>query len=540
MTADQLAGLFPAIDQIPAQFQIEPIHQREYLLNGEMISWAGKTAEVVSPVFVRQPDGSLVRQVVGSYPVCTSVEALAALNAAVTAYDSGRGEWPTMSLAGRIGCMEQFIGKMLEQKSLIVKLLMWEIGKNLADSTKEFDRTVKYIYDTIEALKDIDRTGSRFIIQEGIIGQIRRSPLGVVLCMGPFNYPFNETYTTLIPALLMGNTVLFKTPKHGSLLHYPMLEAFRTCFPKGVVNSIYGRGADVVPALMQSGNVDVLTLIGSSRVADSLKKMHPKSNRLRAILSLDAKNAAIILPDADLDLTVKECVLGTLSFNGQRCTALKILWVHSSIAEEFLAKFSAAVNALKPGMPWDSGVQLTPLPEPTKPGYIAEVIAEAEQLGARVVNDGGGQTAESLVFPAVVYPVAEGMKLYREEQFGPVIPVVPFDDIAQPIDYLITDDHGQQASIFGSDTEQIALLIDPLVNVVSRLNINAQCQRGPDTFPFTGRKDSAERTLSVEDALRAFSIRTVVATKDTKANKLILNDIVGNHRSEFLSTNFIF
>jgi glyceraldehyde-3-phosphate dehydrogenase (NADP+) len=539
-TTTQLADLFPVEAQIPAQYRIRPIHQREYLLNGEMIPWQGKTAEVVSPVFVRQPDGSLVREVVGSYPVCTANEAMQALDAAVAAYDSGRGEWPTMSLTGRIACMEQFIGKMLEQKSLIVNLLMWEIGKNLADSTKEFDRTVKYIYDTVDALKVLDRAGSRFIIEEGVIGQIRRSPLGVVLCMGPFNYPFNETYTTLIPALLTGNTVLFKTPKHGSLLHYPMLEAFRTCFPKGVVNSIYGRGADVVPALMQSGKVDVLTLIGSSRVADSLKKMHPKSNRLRAILSLDAKNAAIILPDADLDLTVKECVLGTLSFNGQRCTALKILWVHRSIVDAFLAKLSTAVNALRPGMPWDAGVQLTPLPELTKPAYITEVINEAKSLGASVINEGGGVIAESLVFPAVIYPVTEGMKLYREEQFGPVIPVVPFDDIEEPIEYLITDDHGQQASIFGTDTDQIARLIDPLVNVVSRVNINAQCQRGPDTFPFTGRKDSAERTLSVEDALRQFSIRTVVATKDTAANKAILNDIVGQHKSEFLSTKFIF
>lgn len=539
-TSSQLADLFPVESQIPAQYRIQPIHQREYLLNGAMIPWAGKTAEVTSPIFIRQPDGSLQRPVVGSYPVCTATEAMAALDAAVAAYDNGRGEWPTMSLSGRIACMEQFIGKMLEQKALIVNLLMWEIGKNLADSTKEFDRTVKYIYDTIDALKVLDRSGSRFIIEEGVIGQIRRSPLGVVLCMGPFNYPFNETYTTLIPALLTGNTVLFKTPKHGSLLHYPMLEAFRTCFPKGVVNSIYGRGADVVPALMQSGKVDVLTLIGSSRVADSLKKMHPKSNRLRAILSLDAKNAAIILPDADLDLTVKECILGTLSFNGQRCTALKILWVHRSIADAFLDKFAKAVNALKPGMPWDAGVQLTPLPEPTKPAYIADVIAEAEGMGARVMNDGGGQTAESLVFPAVIYPVTEGMKLYREEQFGPVVPVVPFDNIEEPIEYLITDDHGQQASIFGTDTDQIARLVDPLVNVVSRVNINAQCQRGPDTFPFTGRKDSAERTLSVEDALRQFSIRTVVATKDTATNKAILNDIVRQHKSEFLSTSFIF
>ena len=108
------------------------------------------------------------------------------------------------------------------------------------------------------------------------------------------------------------------------------------------------------------------------------------------------------------------------------------------------------------------------------------------------------------------------------------------------VNYLITDDHGMQASIFGTNTDAIAQLIDPLVNLVSRVNINAQCQRGPDTFPFTGRKDSAEGTLSVEDALRSFSIRTVVATKDTDANKAILNEIVSEQQSQFLNTNFIF
>ncbi len=106
--------------------------------------------------------------------------------------------------------------------------------------------------------------------------------------------------------------------------------------------------------------------------------------------------------------------------------------------------------------------------------------------------------------------------------------------------YIIDSDHGQQVSIFGTDTEQIAHLIDPLVNQVSRVNINAQCQRGPDKFPFTGRKDSAEGTLSVEDALRSFSIRTLVATKMTEENKQILNDIVEGHKSKFLSTKFIF
>ena len=429
---------------------------------------------------------------------------------------------------------------MLEVRTLVINLIMWEIGKNLADATKEFDRTVKYIYDTIDTLKNMDRTSSRFRMEEGIIGQIRRSPLGVVLAMGPFNYPLNETYTTLIPAILMGNTILFKTPKHGSLLHYPLLEAFRTSFPKGVVNSLYGRGADVVPPVMQSGKVNVLTLIGSSRVADELQRQHPKLNRLRSIMSLDAKNAAIILSDADLDVAVKECLLGSLSFNGQRCTAIKIIWAHRSIVDEFLKRFSPEVSKLKLGMPWDAGTQITPLPEPAKTQYLTDIIADAAAGGATVVNEGGGETDASLFRPAVVYPVKEGMRLYREEQFGPIVPVVAYDDEEEFIQYLITDDHGMQASIFGTDTSAIAHLIDPLVNLVSRVNINAQCQRGPDTFPFTGRKDSAEGTLSVEDALRSFSIRSAVATKDTSENKHILNEIVSEHKSEFLSTNFIF
>src|SRR5207249_3883514 len=182
-------------------------------------------------------------------------------------------------------------------------------------------------------------SNSRFEIVEGTIGQIRRTPLGVVLCMGPFNYPLNETFATFIPALIMGNTLVFKPPTYGTLLFYPLLEAFRSAFPKGVINTIYARGSVVVPRLLGSGKVNVLALIGSSKVADFLKRQPPKAHRLRAILGLDAKNAAIVLPDADLELTARECLIGTLSFNGQRCTALKMLIVHESIAELFLHRF---------------------------------------------------------------------------------------------------------------------------------------------------------------------------------------------------------
>ena len=120
-----------------------------------------------------------------------------------------------------------------------------------------------------------------------------------------------------------------------------------------------------------------------------------------------------------------------------------------------------------------------------------------------------------------------------------MVPVAAFHDIDEPMRYVVESDYGQQVSVFGTDPKQIAALLDPLVNQVCRVNINSQCQRGPDAFPFTGRKDSAEGTLSVSDALRVFTIRTLVAAKETEANREIIKAIVTNRSSTFLSTDFI-
>ena len=139
----------------------------------------------------------------------------------------------------------------------------------------------------------------------------------------------------------------------------------------------------------------------------------------------------------------------------------------------------------------------------------------------------------------MLYPVTKIMRIYHEEQFGPVIPVLSFEEIEEPMRYIIESPYGQQVSLFGQDSDQIGELIDQLVNQVCRVNINGQCQRGPDTFPFTGRKDSAEGTLSVSDALRVFTIRTLVAAKETEPNKAILNEIVHGRKSSFLSTDYM-
>ncbi len=534
-----LSNLFPEESSIPEQYQLRAyVEQREYLINGQLRQWTGTLNPVASPVYIKKGE-TLTQKIIGSTPLLTKYEALEALDAAVTAYDLGHGTWPTMGVAKRIEHIEKFLAAMRTKRAEVVKLLMWEIGKSLKDSEKEFDRTCDYIVDTVKALKEQDRRSANLIEEQGFLGQIRRVPLGVALCMGPFNYPLNETFTTLIPALIMGNTVVFKPAKYGVLLVKPLLEAFRESFPAGVINIIYGRGRDTVGALMETGKIDVFAFIGTNKGANDLKRLHPKPHRLRSILGLDAKNPAIVLSDADLTNAVAECITGSLSFNGQRCTALKILFVHQSIVAEFTKHYLDELKKLKPGMPWEAGVGLTPLPEPGKTDYLKGLVDNAKLHGAKVMNENGGEISQSYFHPAVLYPVNEKMNIYHEEQFGPIVPIVPFTDDEEPINYLLNSQFGQQVSLFGKDSKRLAKMMDALVNQVGRINLNTQSQRGPDTFPFNGRKDSAEGTLSIADALRVFSIRTIVATKGTDDNKQIFNSIIRNRESDFLSTDYI-
>ncbi|MGJ8548739.1 NADP-dependent glyceraldehyde-3-phosphate dehydrogenase [Winogradskyella wichelsiae] len=524
-------------EEIPEQYKINNlVHQNTYLVGGKLIPWAGETSEVYSTISSTK---DYKPTLLGTIPTLGEKEALSALDAACSAYNKGKGLWPTMKVENRIACMEKFVEQMKTKREEIVKLLMWEIGKSLPDSQKEFDRTVEYIYDTIEDYKQMDRDSAKFEKNSGVNAHIRRGPLGVVLCLGPYNYPLNETFALLIPAIMMGNTTIFKPAKHGVLLITPLLEAFRNSFPEGVVNIIYGRGRTVAAPIMQAGKVDVLALIGNSKSANALQNQHPKSNRLRLVLGLEAKNPAIVLPDADLDLAIDECIAGSTSFNGQRCTALKVLYVHETIVEEFNKRFSAKVDALKFGNPWEDGSKLTPLPEPEKPAYIQELIDDATIKGAKVINTKGGETTENYIFPAVLFPVSKDMRVFQEEQFGPVIPIVPFSDIEEPLDDMAESNYGQQVSLFGKDVKTLAPLIDTLVNLVCRVNLNSSCQRGPDVYPFTGRKDSAAATLSVHDALRSFSIRTFVASKDNDYNNAILKDLMDSKASNFVSTDYI-
>lgn len=337
----------------------------------------------------------------------------------------------------------------------------------------------------------------------------------------------------------MGNVILMKLPGVGGLAHILTMHAFATCFPPGVVNFISGPGRVVISPVMESGLVDMISFVGSSRVADAIVRAHPHPHRLKLFLSLEGKNVGLVLPDADLESAVEQCVLGATSFNGQRCTAIKLIFVHASLMHVFLSALRSRVNLLKLGTPWDEQVNITPLPQEHKVEYLQGLIHDAEEQGAEVINaaEGGGQILlGSLMIPAIVSPINKSMRLWYEEQFGPVIPVAVYNDLSEVEDYLQHMSFGLQISLFTG--KQVSLstvrLVDMLSTSVGRININVQCSRSPDVLPFSGRRSSANGTLSVSESLKTFSIETVLATiASNEVNDAIFSELT--QQCNFLS-----
>ncbi len=507
-------------DAIPVSFRLDhPEDRNTYLIGGKIQSWKGKITDVYSPLPLKE-SGLVHERRIGSTPALTAREAQAALDAALAAFDKGRGQWPATPPHLRAKAVEDFLARLAQKKKKIVTSLMWEIAKPYTELENEFDRTKDFAQAVIA--EAMNNAGGNIKKSKGIIGLIRKEPLGVALCMGPYNYPLFETLSLVLPALLMGNTIIVKPPKFGVLFFFDILEDFRACFPQGAINVIFGDGETLIPPLMKTGLVDIFAFIGSCRTANQLLDLHPKKNRLQTLLGLEAKNAAVVLADADCRAAAREVLLGALAFNGQRCAALKIIFVHKDALPCFRESLLAEMPRIKTGMPWIRGVRITPLVDRQRIPYLAALVSDAVQHGARVVNKGGFRCFHSFFSPTILEPINSSMRIYHEEQFGPIIPIVPFEDVETPVQYVMNSKFGQQISLFGHAVQPLKQLAELLKCQVARVNINAKCQRGPDSFPFAGRKDSTKGDFSPRGVLESFSKQSTITLREgDPAEKLL-------------------
>lgn len=511
-----------------------------------------KLADVMACCSGQQEEEDFQQELIGKIPQMSTKLTFEVLEDAKQAWKGGSGVWPQMSLGERVQAIENFLEELQKQRDAIVTTLMWEIGKNVKDAESEFDRTVAFCKQVIAVIRNDPDYASSWQTVGSTKAFIRRAAIGIIMCLGPMNYPLNETYATLIPALLMGNVAIMKIPTVGGLSHLLTMEAFAKTLPPGVMNFVSGRGRDTMPPLMKTGDIDALAFIGGSKAADDLIGQHPHPHRLKVFLQLEAKNMGIFLSDLfekskaqELSIALDQAVLGSLSFNGQRCTALKLFFIPTAHGDAFASMLAKRIEALNVGLPWQTFEgnngkysNITPLPNRKRVEYMQELIEDAVSKGAKIMNKDGGKVIggkeSSLMVPAVLYPVTKDMDIYYEEQFGPIVPITTYDSLDTILDYGHNGIFGQQVSIFLSEGESStgAMLIDQFSSVFGKININTQCGRSPDTVPFSGRRSSAMGVMSVKDALKEFSIPTVVAYKDTSVNANIVQGI--EESSKFL------
>jgi glyceraldehyde-3-phosphate dehydrogenase (NADP+) len=495
---------------------------------------------------------------IGAMPQFRTQDALHVLEAASEAWRGGSGPWTAgHTLQQRIAAIRSVFADLDRIREDIVTALMWEIGKNRVDAEGEYDRTKAFFEQVAAAMtqagSDDEYAGRTWQRVGGVSALVKRNAIGVILALAPYNYPMNESYATIIPALLLGNVVILKIPTTGGLVHLLTIDAFRKHLPPNAISFIAGSGRATMPPLMETGKIDGLAFIGGSKAADELIHAHPHPHRLKVFLQLEAKNMAIVLDDVFttktdkraatklFENTVDQILLGSLSFNGQRCTALKLILAPASHAPALVRAIVQKVEAMRVGLPWQRHgdaaeySQITPLPNLDRIKYMQELLSDAVAKGATIQNENGGQLLggggggdgeSTLMIPAVVYPVTPDMKLYHEEQFGPIVPVAEYRDLRTVLDAGTDGAYAQQVSVFGTDAGAAAQIVDRFAAVFGKINFNVQAGRSPDTLPFSGRRSSAMGVMSVTDILREFSVPTVLAHKDEAMNGAMMQSLM--------------
>lgn len=455
-------------------------------------SASGKTVEVRSPI-----DDSAV----GLLQAVTHEEIDAVMAAAKTA----QPQWEATPLNQRVKIMHLAADWVRHFEDYLTALLVREIGKTSQEAKSEITRTadlIDYFADEAQAMRGETLDSDNFPgYDKGRIGMIERVAWGTVLAIAPFNYPVNLSASKIAPAILMGNSVVFKPPTQGGMSGLHLAQIFmKAGVPEGVLSCVTGTGGDIGHYLVSHKGVDCITFTGSSDTGEAIAK---KAGMKPLVFECGGNNPAVVMPDADLNLAAREIVKGAFSYAGQRCTAIKYVLAMSATMEQLIPAVKKEFGEnVKMGDPRSPETKLVgPVISEKAAMEIEGHINQAMKNGAVVLA--GGKRHGAHIEPTMLTNVKPDWTICSCEVFGPIVSFISVDSMDQAIVTINNSRYGLQASVFTKD-EGAGIVFAKQLNV-GTVQINGSPQRGPDHFPFLGVKQSGLGVQGVRYSLEELS-----------------------------------
>ena len=425
-------------------------------------------------------------EIVAEAPSSTAVEAAGACEAAARAFEG----WRRTPAPVRGQVLYAVQRRMEERREELAEALTREEGKILAESRGEIQRAINVVEFFAGEARRITGTTIPSELPNNFCYTLKQ-PVGPVAVITPWNFPVAIPIWKIAPALVSGNTVVFKPASLTPLTAALLVEIFEECgLPPGVLNLIYGGGREVGDTVVKHPAIQAVSFTGSNDVGVGLYTA-AAARGIKCQCEMGGKNPIVILADADLDLAVESTIQGAFGSTGQRCTATSRAVVEDSIANEFVERLHARTACLVMGNGLDPATTIGPSVDDSQLDTVLDYVGIGKREGARLVRGGERLTTSGLergyfVSPTIFDDVDPGMRIAQEEIFGPVLAVIRASDAKTALRVANGVRFGLSASIYTNDVPSMFRFVDELEAGI--IHVNSPTVGGEAHVPFGGMK----------------------------------------------------
>ncbi|OCK82597.1 aldehyde dehydrogenase [Lepidopterella palustris CBS 459.81] len=413
-------------------------------------------------------------------PVATSQDIEDTVKAAKRAFKT----WSKVPLSERAALLKKYQDALEPLLGELGELVLKEIGK-----PRQFAH-----HEACLKLED------KLVQGEDREYRLRYMPLGVVAAISPWNYPLGQAAMKFLPGLMAGNTVIVKPSPFAPYATLKLVEIGQQFLPPGVLQVLNGDDA-LGPALVNHPDIAKITFAGSCATGKKIAEAAARTMK-RVTLELGGNDAAIVCPDVDVKAVAPQVVMGAFFNTGQVCTGTKRIYIHKDIYASMLSEMGKAAQQLKVGDGSENGTIIGPVQNEMQYGKVKDLFEDTKKNGYKTVNGGIGAPTNGFYFePTIVDSPPENARVVIEEQFGPIVPSMPWTDEAELIERVNDSNMGLGASIWSNDVDRATRIAEQLD--VGSVHINS-FEKVSIKIPFGGHKESGIGVECGPNALESF------------------------------------